>query len=221
MHLTRQKSDQPVSYPDAIGSMEAYVARMIEDPLLPSHLWLLEHPPLYTAGTSAKAQDLLEPHRFPVYPSGRGGEYTYHGPGQRVVYLMFRLKDWQETPDIRAYVRALEAWLIQTLAACGVQGERREGRVGIWVTLQGGLEAKIAALGIRVRKGIAFHGVALNVAPDLTHFSGIVPCGIATHGVTSLKALGATCEMEAVDRTLLKAFAEIFDVTWSKDKASV
>jgi lipoyl(octanoyl) transferase len=170
-------------------------------------VWLLEHPPLYTAGTSAKASDLLEPARFPVHATGRGGQYTYHGPGQRVAYVMLNLK--QRGQDVRLFVSGLEQWLIAALAEFGVTGERREDRVGIWVR-RGPREDKIAALGIRLRQWVSFHGVSLNVSPDLSHFSGIVPCGVADHGVTSLADLGLTVAVSDVDAALQRAFLSVF-----------
>lgn len=203
-------SDAPVAYPDAVAAMVARAAAIAEgrDREL---VWLLEHPPLYTAGTSAKPSDLLAPARFPVYNTGRGGQFTYHGPGQRVGYVMMDLR--RRDNDVRRFVRDLEEWLIKTLAAFNVRGERRDGRVGIWVTQKGGKESKIAALGIRVRRGIAFHGVSLNVDPDLDHFTGIVPCGIAEHGVTSLHELGITATMMDVDLALRSSFEEVFGAT--------
>lgn len=171
-------------------------------------VWLLEHPPLYTAGTSAKPADLIDPERFPVFTTGRGGQYTYHGPGQRIAYLMLDLK--ARKPDVRAFVCTLEDWLIAALARLGVRGERREGRVGIWVERPGGGEDKIAALGIRVHKWVSYHGISLNVSPDLTHFGGIVPCGIAEHGVTSLKALGQKADLAAADAALKASFIDYF-----------
>ena len=193
-------SPQPIEYPDAITAMEARV-EAIRAGSADEQVWLLEHPPLYTAGTSARAEDLLEA-RFPVYQSGRGGQFTYHGPGQRVAYVMLDLKRrYEGTPDLRHYVWALEAWLIRTLAECGVEGGRREGRIGIWVATPEG-DAKIAALGVRVRNGVSYHGVALNVNPDLSHFAGIVPCGIRDFGVTSLAALEKEVTMRALDDVL-------------------
>lgn len=171
-------------------------------------VWFLEHPPLYTAGTSAKAPDLLTPQRFPVYQTGRGGQYTYHGPGQRVVYLMLDLN--QRGKDVRAYVANLERWLIAALARLQVSADVREDRVGLWVEQPGGGEDKIAAIGVRIRRWVTSHGIALNVAPDLEHFSGIVPCGIQAHGVTSLAALGKDSAMARVDQALIDAFAEVF-----------
>jgi lipoyl(octanoyl) transferase len=170
-------------------------------------VWLLEHPPLYTAGTSAKAADLVSPERFPVFSSGRGGQFTYHGPGQRVAYVMLDLR-WRGS-DVRAFVAGLEQWLIDTLATFGVTGERREDRVGVWVR-RGNREDKIAAIGIRVRHWVSFHGISLNVAPDLTHFTGIVPCGVREHGVTSLAELGTGITMDEADAALRKTFLEIF-----------
>tara|TARA_R110002095_G_scaffold132587_2_gene115086 strand:- start:1262 stop:1900 length:639 start_codon:yes stop_codon:yes gene_type:complete len=202
-----------VSYEDAIEQMEKRVADIRE--LQGSEaVWLLEHPSLYTAGTSAKQSDLLDA-RFPVYKSGRGGEYTYHGPGQRVGYVMLDLKKRQPKPDIRHYVWSLEEWIIQSLATFDVVGERREGRVGIWVDMSAhggrqGEEAKIAAIGVRIRRWVSYHGIAINVNPDLSHFDGIVPCGIAEHGVTSLHALGRDVSMCELDQVLKDCFRKIF-----------
>jgi lipoyl(octanoyl) transferase len=197
-----------VPYEEAVAAMEARVAA-IREGTAPELVWLLEHPPLYTAGTSARGADLVEPGLFPVHRSGRGGQYTYHGPGQRIAYVMLDLKE--RGADIRLYVRLLEEWLIRALARLGVAGERREGRVGIWVSGLDGRESKIAALGVRVRHWVSYHGIALNVAPDLAHYRGIVPCGISAHGVTSLAALGVAPGMDEVDAALRQAFAEIFD----------
>lgn len=198
-------SDGPVDYPKAVSFMEARVAA-IRDGTTTEAIWLLEHPPLYTAGTSASAGELLQPGRFPVYPSGRGGKFTYHGPGQRVVYVMLDLK--RRGGDVRAFVRALEGWIIATLAQFGVHGERREGRVGIWVTTATG-EAKIAALGVRVRRWVSYHGIAINIEPNLEHFSGIVPCGLAAFGVTSLADLGIGAHIADVDRALRKTITSV------------
>lgn len=203
-------SDARVPYPAAVAEMEARAAA-IADGRAGELVWLLEHPPLYSAGTSAKEQDLLAPSRFPVFATGRGGQFTYHGPGQRVAYVMIDLR--RRGNDVRRFVRDLEEWLIKTLAAFNVKGERREGRVGIWVARKGGREDKIAALGIRVRRGVTFHGVSLNVEPDLEHFSGIVPCGIQGHGVTSLADLGITAAMTDVDLALREAFEDVFGAT--------
>src|SRR3954449_2639626 len=183
-------SDAPVPYPEAVAEMEARVAAIAKGEA-PELVWLLEHPPLYTAGTSAQPQDLVQA-RFPVHETGRGGEFTYHGPGQRVVYLMVHLK--RREPDVRRYVATLEEWLIRTLAAFNVRGERREDRVGVWVRQSdkgSGYEDKIAAIGIRLKRWVSLHGIAFNVDPDLSHFSGIVPCGVTDtrYGVTSLVEL--------------------------------
>ncbi len=199
--------DGAVPYPEALAAMEARVAA-IRAGTAPELVWLLEHPPLYTAGTSAQDGDLLAPDRFPVYRTGRGGQYTYHGPGQRVGYVMVDLK--RRNPDVRAYVHSLEEWLIRTLARFQVKGERREGRVGIWVE-RDGFEKKIAAIGVRVRQWVTFHGVALNVDPDLSHFAGIVPCGLAQYGVTSLVDLGLPVTMADVDLALREAWDEVFE----------
>lgn len=182
-------------------------AEAIAAGLAPEMLWLVEHPPIYTAGTSARETDLLEA-RFPVFKTGRGGQFTYHGPGQRVVYLMLDLK--RRKPDVRAFVRDVEEWLIRALAELGVTGERRGDRVGIWVDREDGREDKIAAIGIRIRRWVTFHGVAINVAPDLSHFSGIVPCGVRGHGVTSLAELGIQASMADVDDALKTAFTQVF-----------
>jgi lipoyl(octanoyl) transferase len=198
-------SDDLVPYPEALAAMEARAAA-IHDGTAGEQVWLLEHPPIYTAGTSANDADLIDA-RFPVYHTGRGGQFTYHGPGQRVGYVMLDLKT--RTPDVRAYVRDLEQWLIETLALFNVKGERREGRVGIWVA-RGLREDKIAALGVRIKRWVTFHGVALNVEPDLTHFSGIVPCGVRQHGVTSLADLGILVTMADVDVALKQSFKKIF-----------
>ena len=192
-------------YPEAVEFMERRVAEIAEGNAR-ELVWLVEHPPIYTAGTSAKDSDLLEA-RFPVFKTGRGGQFTYHGPGQRVGYVMLNLKP--RGGDVRRYVYDLEEWLIRALARFNVKGERREGRVGIWVA-RGSREDKIAALGVRVRRWVTFHGIALNVEPDLTHFCGIVPCGIRGHGVTSLADLGIPATMADVDVALRIAFDEVF-----------
>lgn len=176
-------------------------------------VWLLEHPPLYTAGTSAKPADLIDPDRFPVFKAGRGGEYTYHGPGQRVAYLMLDLRD--RGRDIRCFVSGVEQVVIDTLASFGVNGERRKGRVGVWVVRPDGREEKIAAIGIRIRRWVSFHGLSINVDPALDHFGGIVPCGISQHGVTSLRALGVETTMADVDAALEDAVETIFGPTGS------
>ena len=197
----------PVAYPRAVAEMEARVAgiRAGENPEM---IWLLEHPALYTAGTSARPADLTGLIDLPVFETGRGGEYTYHGPGQRIAYVMLDLK--ARGPDVRAYVDRLEAWLIATLAEFGVAGERRDDRVGVWVQGATG-EAKIAAIGVRIRRWVTYHGVSLNVAPELDHYRGIVPCGIREHGITSLAALGVSATMDDVDAALQRTFGGIFD----------
>jgi lipoyl(octanoyl) transferase len=202
-------SERLVPYQEALEGMEARV-EAIRARTAPELVWLLEHPPLYTAGTSAKSGDLLQPGRFPVYETGRGGQYTYHGPGQRVAYAMLDLKE--RGPDVRRFVRDLEEWIIRTLARFNVTGERREGHVGIWVA-HDGCEDKIAAIGVRVRRWVTFHGIAINVDPDLSHFGGIVPCGIQERnlGVTSLAALGYILSMAEFDMALRAAFEEVFE----------
>jgi lipoyl(octanoyl) transferase len=202
-----QVGDGLVPYETAVAAMEARVAG-IRAGTAPELVWLLEHPPLYTAGTSARDSDLVEPALLPVHRTGRGGQYTYHGPGQRVAYVMLDLS--RRGNDLRAYVCGLEDWLIRTLARFGVKGERRAGRVGIWIDEGVGRESKIAAIGVRVRHWVTFHGVALNVAPDLGHYRGIVPCGISEHGVTSLARLGVAATMDAVDAALRASFDEVF-----------
>jgi lipoyl(octanoyl) transferase len=201
-------SAMPVPYLQAVQRMEERV-EAIRRGEAAEQVWLLEHPPLYTAGTSAKARDLLDA-RFPVFKSGRGGQYTYHGPGQRVGYVMLDLK--RRKPDARAFVRDLEEWLIKTLARFGVKGERRSGRVGIWVALPGGREDKIAAIGVRLRHWVTFHGISINVDLDLSHYSGIVPCGVGAEnlGVTSLAALGILASLADMDAAMKPAFEEIF-----------
>ena len=196
----------PVDYEAAVAEMDRRAAA-IRATGAPELIWLLEHPPLYTAGTSAQPADLLDA-RFPVHRSGRGGQYTYHGPGQRVVYAMLDLD--RRGRDIRAYVTGLEAWIIATLATLGVTGERRAGRVGIWVDRGGGREDKIAAIGVRVRRWVTLHGLAINLAPDLRHFGGIVPCGVTQHGVTSLADLGIQASMEELDAALRATFDAAF-----------
>jgi len=200
-------STQHVPYEAAANFMEDRVAD-IRSGAADECVWLLEHPPLYTAGTSAQAEDLLNP-RFPVYQTGRGGQYTYHGPGQRVAYVMLDLKKRQVTPDVRRYVWQLEEWIIRTLAAFDVTGERRTGRVGIWVVTPGG-EKKIAAIGVRIRRWVTYHGIAINVNPDLSHFDGIVPCGLSDYGVTSLADLDKDVSMDDLDRALKNTFGEVF-----------
>src|SRR6187397_1284548 len=207
-------ADAPVPYPEAVAGMEARVAAIAAHQA-PELVWLLEHPPLYTSGTSGRDTDLLDI-RFPLFSTGRGGQLTYHGPGQRVVYVMLDLKRRQ--PDVRAYVAGLEQWLIRTLAAFNVRGERREDRVGVWVRRPdkgAGHEDKIAAIGVRLRRWVSFHGISINVEPDLTHFEAIVPCGVVDprYGVTSLVDLGLPVTMEDVDVALRRAFEEVFGAT--------
>ena len=204
-------SDQPVPYPEAIALMESRVAAIAAGNA-PELVWLLEHPPLYTSGTSGHEGDLLEP-RFPLFSTGRGGQLTYHGPGQRVAYVMLDLK--RRKPDVRAYVAGLEAWIIRTLAAFNVRGERREDRVGVWVSRPDkgkGFEDKIAAIGVRLKRWVSLHGISINVEPDLSHFDAIVPCGVVDprYGVTSLADLGHPASMMDVDIALRQAFAEVF-----------
>jgi lipoyl(octanoyl) transferase len=204
-------SDQAIPYPQAMEVMEARVADIAAGHA-PELVWLLAHPSLYTSGTSGKTADLLDP-RFPVFDSGRGGQLTYHGPGQRVAYVMLDLK--RRRPDVRAYVAGLEQWIIRTLAAFNVRGERREDRVGVWVARPdkgNGFEDKIAAIGVRLRRWVSFHGISINVDPDLTHFSAIVPCGVTDprYGVTSLADLGLTATSADVDIALRQAFEEVF-----------
>ena len=196
-----------VAYPDAEQAMEARV-EAIAHGTAGELVWLLEHPPLYTAGVSAKPADLLDPQRFPVFRSGRGGQFTYHGPGQRVAYVMLDLS--ARGRDVRAFVQALQGWIIGALARLGVNGEVREGRVGVWVAQNGGREDKVAAIGVKLRRWVSFHGVSLNVDPDLGHFDGIVPCGVTLHGVTSLAALGRAASMAEADAALQAAFVEVF-----------
>jgi lipoyl(octanoyl) transferase len=206
-------ADALVGYEEAVAIMEERASAIAEGSA-PERVWLVEHPPLYTAGTSARDADLVEPDRFPVHRSGRGGQFTYHGPGQRVAYVMLDLK--RRDPDLRRFVTALEAWLIATLGAFNIRGERREDRVGVWVRRPDkgeGAEDKIAAIGIRVRRWVSFHGISLNVEPDLSHFNGIVPCGVRAHGVTSLVDLGLPVSMPEVDAALRGAFEGVFGAT--------
>jgi lipoyl(octanoyl) transferase len=204
-------SKAPVAYPDAVAAMEARAAAIAEG-RAGELVWLLEHPPLYTAGVSARPGDLLEPDRFPVFESGRGGQFTYHGPGQRVAYVMLDLT--RRERDVRAFVAALEAWVIGALRRFNVVGEVRPGRVGVWVERRAaGLpprEDKIAAIGVKLRRWVSFHGISLNVEPDLAHFSGIVPCGVTDHGVTSLVDLGLPVTLEEADAALRASFGEVF-----------
>jgi lipoyl(octanoyl) transferase len=210
-------SDAPVPYPEAVAAMEARAAEIAAHRAR-ELVWLLEHPPLYTSGTSGKATDLLDP-RFPTFASGRGGQITYHGPGQRVAYVMLDLK--LRRPDVRAYVAGLEEWIIRTLAAFNVRGERREDRVGVWVSRPDkgvGFEDKIAAIGVRLRRWVSFHGISINVEPDLSHFDAIVPCGVVDprYGVTSLIDLGYPVSMADVDIALRQEFQRVFGTVESR-----
>lgn len=214
-------SEGLVPYPDALAFMDRRVAEIAAG-RAPELVWLIEHPPLYTAGTSAHREDVLDA-RFPVFDAGRGGQMTYHGPGQRVAYVMLDLK--RRGPDLRKFVATLEEWIIRTLAAFNVRGERREDRIGVWVRRPDkavGAEDKIAAIGIRVRQWVTLHGISLNIEPDLTHFSGIVPCGVSEqrYGVTSLVDLGLPVTMPDVDIALRAAFEELFGAT-AADRAAV
>ncbi len=208
-------SDGLTPYPEALAFMEERAAA-IREGAADELIWLVEHPPLYTAGTSARPADLTDPNRFPVYQTRRGGQYTYHGPGQRVVYVMLDVA--ARGRDVRAFVRGLEEWVIATLAEFNVRGERREGRVGVWVArpekppLPDGSprEDKIAAIGVRLRRWVSFHGLSINLEPDLSHYEGIVPCGISGHGVTSLVDLGLPVTMADLDAALMRTFAQVF-----------
>lgn len=206
-------SSQPVAYEAALARMQAHV-KAVQAGEARELAWLLEHPPVYTAGTSAKREDLLGNKAIPVFETGRGGRYTYHGPGQRVGYFLLNLKKRAEVkgkaPDLRLYVQQLEEMVICALKIFGVEGFIREGRVGVWVNTPAG-EAKIAALGVRVQRWVTSHGIALNVHPDLTHYNGIVPCGIRDFGVTSLQDLGVQADMAAVDAALQQSFVQIFE----------
>ena len=214
--LKWMKTEKFINYPDALEQMEQIVSGLISGNDL-EHVWLLEHPELYTAGTSANLSDLIDPDLFPVYSSQRGGQYTYHGPGQRIAYTMLDLN--KRGKDVRKYVHSLEEWIIQTLAEFDIKGERRKDRVGVWVvrddkppTSSGQfLEDKIAAVGVRLRKWISFHGIAINVNPNLNHYKGIVPCGIQQHGVTSLADLGLKVTIEDLDKALIKTFNNVFE----------
>ena len=202
-----------VDYPLAVEIMEARAAAIAAGEA-PELVWLLEHPPLYTAGVSSKDGDLLEADRFPVHRTGRGGQFTYHGPGQRVAYVMLDLN--RRGKDVRAFVRGLEQWIIGALGEFGVEADVREGRVGVWVERKGPgwrREDKIAAIGVKVRKWVSFHGISLNVEPDLGHFTGIVPCGINEHGVTSLVDLGVAATMDEADEALRASFRRVFGAT--------
>lgn len=211
-------STAPVAYPVAVAAMQARVEAILEG-RAGELVWLLEHPPLYTAGVSAKPADLIDPHRFPVFETERGGQFTYHGPGQRVAYVMLDLRE--RGRDVRRFVQSLEAWVIGALHAFNVEGQVREGRVGVWVERRGpGLaprEDKIAAIGVKLRRWVSFHGISLNVEPDLDHFSGIVPCGISEHGVTSLVDLGLPVTLDEADAALRRSFESVFGATITAD----
>jgi len=205
-----RNSPELVPYPEAVTYMEER-AKAIAQGESNEQIWLLEHPPLYSAGTSANVADLVDPNRFDVFESGRGGQYTYHGPGQRVGYVMLDLR--KRGRDVAAFVRGLEQWIIDTLAEFDVTAVRRCGRIGVWVVLPDGTEAKIAAIGVRLKKWVSFHGISINLNPDLSHFNGIVPCGIQEHGVTSLEALGKTVDMVTLDKALKTNFEQLFGPT--------
>jgi lipoyl(octanoyl) transferase len=208
-----ERSPGLIDYRPAVERMER-LAAAIAQAKAPERVWLLEHPPLYTAGTSARDEDLIDAHRFPVFRTGRGGQFTYHGPGQWVAYVMLDLN--RRGKDVRAFVSKLEDWLIQTLANFDIHGERRSDRVGVWVPRRdsvSGAEDKIAAIGVRIRRWVSFHGISLNVAPDLSHYAGIVPCGVAAHGVTSLRQLGSPASMSEVDAALRRNFETVFGPT--------
>jgi len=201
-------ADAPVAYPDAVAAMERHVAAMARGEA-GERIWLVEHPPVFTAGTSARPEDLFNPLGFPAFRAGRGGQWTYHGPGQRVGYVMLDLR--RRGQDVRAYVHRLEAWMIEALDRLGIRAETRQGRVGLWVPdRRAGTENKIGAIGVRVTRWITWHGFAINVDPDLSHFAGIVPCGVREHGVTSLWREGITAAMPEVDAALLAAFDAAF-----------
>lgn len=200
-------SEGLTDYENALAAMEQRVAD-IHSGTASELVWFVEHPPLYTAGTSSKEADLLAPKRFPVHYAGRGGQYTYHGPGQRVVYVMLNLN--KRGRDVRKYITNLERWIIDSLAEFNVVGETRDGRVGVWVKREGSREDKVAAIGVRVRKWVTFHGICINVEPDLSHYTGIVPCGISEHGVTSLVDLGLPVNMDDLDATLKRTWHKIF-----------
>ncbi|MCF6343325.1 MAG: lipoyl(octanoyl) transferase LipB [Devosiaceae bacterium] len=211
-------SDRPVPYERAVSFMQERVESIVkgEESEL---IWLVEHPPLYSAGTSAKEEDLLSKNKFPIYKSGRGGQYTYHGPGQRVIYVMLDLR--KRGRDIRAFVKQLEAWIIDTLASFNIAGETRDGRIGIWVKQpENGenSERKIAAIGVRISRWVSYHGISLNISPDLSHYDGIVPCGINDYGITSFEDLGHLVSMSEVDMVLSKTFNDRFCATFQARK---
>jgi len=207
MTIEYKTSDHPVGYPEAIEFMEDRIEKIYQQKAQ-EMLWFLEHPAIYTAGSSASDNELINQNNFPVYQAGRGGKYTYHGPGQRIVYLMLNLK--MRNPDIRKYVENLESWIIGSLAEIGIKSERKAGRIGIWTNDLSGKETKIAAIGIRVRKWVTYHGIAINVKPDLDDFKGIIPCGIKEFGVTSLRELGCDISYQELDSILKRKFYEFF-----------
>ncbi len=212
-------AEQPIDYEEAVKFMKQRVDLIIAGKAR-ELIWLVEHPPLYSAGTSAKPDGLLSPDKFPIYKSGRGGQYTYHGPGQRVIYVMLDLK--KRKKDVRAFVKALEAWIIDTLNEYNIKGELREDRIGVWVKQPekaNGAEGKIAAIGVRLSRWVSFHGISINVCPDLTHYEGIVPCGINDYGVTSFEDLGHLVPMSDVDMTLEKTFIDRFGRTYRSIKS--
>lgn len=202
-----QKTAEFIEYPAALAAMETHVDALFEG-RVGEKVWLLEHPPLYTAGTSAAEGELLSPQGFPVHKTGRGGRYTYHGPGQRIAYVMLDLR--VRGRDVRRYVSQLEDWVIAALSVFDVQAERREGRIGLWVVTPQGHEEKIAAIGVRIRRWVTYHGVSINVDPNLSHFNGIIPCGLSSFGVTSLKALGKDVHMEELDAALQEKWPQVF-----------
>jgi lipoyl(octanoyl) transferase len=197
-----------VPYPQALADMEQRAAD-IADGRQPERIWLLEHHPLYTAGTSAKPSDLIQPNKLPIFNAGRGGEYTYHGPGQRIAYVQLNLAN--RGRDVRCFVSNLESWIIAMLADFGLTGQRRAGRVGVWIEDEAGHDFKIAAIGVRVRRWVTLHGISINISPNLEHFSGIVPCGISKHGITSFQKLGINVAMPEIDAALTKNFPYIFE----------
>jgi lipoyl(octanoyl) transferase len=202
-----RKTENPVAYPEAVSFMEERVQGIIEE-RAPETIWLLEHPALYTLGTSARPEELLDANNLPVFQAGRGGRYTYHGPGQKIIYVMVDLRKGKR--DIRAFVQSLEAWIIATLGRFNIKGRCYPERIGVWVERDQKREDKIAAIGIRIRRWVTFHGIAINVAPDLEHFKGIVPCGITNHGITSFEDLGVTASMDEVDIALKETFKDAF-----------
>lgn len=201
-------SSEPVPYEEAVNFMEKRVEAIINEGA-PELVWLLEHPSIYTAGTSANKDDIKDPERFPVYHTGRGGQYTYHGPGIQIAYVMLNLKK-RNMQDVKQYVYNLEEWIIQTLNHYHIASTRREGRVGIWVPRTDSIDDKIAAIGIRIRRWVTFHGIAINRAPDLSHFDGIIPCGISEHGITSLEKLGQNTDGSILHKQMKEAFLSIF-----------